>query len=649
VTAKLAELAKQVGEKIPRLHRLSIGTRLTVCFVFIILAMLVGNAVLLWQFYVGRLQAELMSGVDHELIAVLQEHTNLMSFYERLDALARSENTELLAEETEALRRALLDTSLRTRNVLSHLPKTVQLDPNLLPTIVTIQYSLPTQLEAIAELAKSGEWLSVRFRLDKQVRALETKSAALVESVDRDVGQQRAQALLNIERAQNRILLIVPMTAVLSLFVAALFGLAITRSITQPLGRLMAGSNALAKGDFSHRVCTSGTDEIAHLGHVFNDMVVKLRDLYRELHRRETYLAEAQEISHTGSFGWDVSSGAIYWSDETFRIFEFESKVPVTIDMIVQRTHPEDRMAVREVIERVLREKTEFDLEHRLLMPDGSVKYLHVVGRPSTEDWARSEFVGAVTDLTARRRAEEALRQTQARLSRATQVAAAAELSAAIAHEINQPLASVVANAHAGIRWLSLEPPNQVRAREAIERIVHDGNDAAEVVRRIRALFKGAKPKKLTLDLNELIGEVLRLIQVEASRKGVVVETRLMEGLPLVLGDRLQVQQVVLNLMMNGIEAMDRVSGSTKTLSIQSGMHSPNAALVEISDNGVGLQDPDKVFEAFFTTKEHGMGMGLVICRTIIEAHEGQLWAKSNAGLATTFSFTLPLQSAPAQ
>jgi PAS domain S-box-containing protein len=615
--------------------------------VVIILAVLAAISVLLWQFHESRLQAERMSGVDQELITVLQEHNKLTSLYESLDDLVRSKNTDRLAEETETLRRAVIENSQRTRNVLSHLPPQVQLNPTLLPTLATIQDSLPTQLEAIVALAKAGEWESVRLRLDRQVRALEMRSAGLVENVEREVGQQRAEAFANIERAQERIRAVVLVTAALLLLVAALLGVVITRSITQPLGQLMEGSAALAAGDFTHRVLSSGKDEIAQLGRVFNGTTVKLQSLYRELHRRETYLAEAQEISHTGSFGWDVSSGEIYWSGETFRIFEFEPDTGVTIERILERIHPEDRKAVMELIERVSQERTKFELEHRLLMPDGSLKYLHVMGRPSSEDPESSEFVGAVTDLTARRQAEETLRETQVRLARATQIAAAAELSATIAHEINQPLASVVANAHAGMRWLSMEPPNRVRALEAVERIVRDGNDAAEVVRRIRALFSGAKPRKQPLDVNELIREVIYAVQAEASRKGVTVECKLDEDLPSALGDRLQVQQVVLNLMMNGIEAMDRITDNPKMLAINSGMYSADTLLVEISDTGAGIKEPDKVFEAFFTTKEHGMGMGLAICRTIIEAHEGELWVKLNAGFATTFCFTLPLQMIP--
>jgi len=419
VFAKLAEWLKQSGDKTFHLHRLNIGPRLTFCFVLIILAMLLGNFVLLWQFHLARTQADILSGVDQELIAVLQAHASLLSFYERLDALAHSENTGQLVKEVEALRNAILQDSRHSRDALSRLPPEVQLDPALLPTLLSIQDSLPAELEAIAALAKSNEWEAVRLRLAKQVRPLESRSSGLVENIDREVAEERAQAVLNIGQAQRRILLILPITAALTLLFAAFLGSAITRSITQPLRRLMEGSAALAEGDFSHRVPAAGKDEIARLGSVFNDMVVRLQELYRELQRREAYLAEAQKLSHTGSFGWDVSSGELTWSRETFRIFEYEPTDKVTIDLVVQRTHPEDRLAVQQLIERVSRERTEWDFEHRLLMPDGSIKYLRVVGHPSRDASGSFEFVGAVTDITERKRGEEALRRSEGYLAEA--------------------------------------------------------------------------------------------------------------------------------------------------------------------------------------------------------------------------------------
>ncbi len=289
------------------------------------------------------------------------------------------------------------------------------------------------------------------------------------------------------------------------------------------------------------------------------------------------------------------------------------------------------------------------DVDLRLRRFDGVYRWFHVRGLPlrDAEGHILRWYI-LLTDIEDRRRAEEALRSSETRLSRATQTATVGEFAAAIAHEINQPLAAVVANGHACLRWLSVQPPGLVKAQEAAERIVRDGTEAGEVVRRIRALFKHAPVDKIDLDLNEVIAEVLRLLSGERTRRGVSVETDLDKDLDPVAGDRVQLQQVVFNLLLNGIEAMDSVLDRPKKLFIRSKRHTPETVLVEIRDSGVGLKDPEKVFEAFFTTKENGMGMGLAVCRSIIDAHHGRLWAASGEGAGTTFSFTVPAAAVPA-
>jgi DNA-binding NtrC family response regulator/HAMP domain-containing protein len=401
LVAKLTRWAKQAGENTFLLHRLNIGPRLTLCFLSIILALLVGSGVLVRQFYQARAQIERLSGVNQELIAVLQAHTNLMSFYERLDALVHSENTSLLVREVEALRTAVLEASRRSTNVLSRLPPDVQPDPTLLPTLVAIQGALPAELEAITVLAKSGEWEAVRLRLANQIRPLESRSSALVEDVDREVGQQRAQALLQIGQAQRRLLFIVLITAILTLSFAALLGLAVTRSITQPLGRLLEGAKALGRGEFQHQVSIIGTDEFAHLGRVFNHTAGTLRNLYETLYSNEAYLAEAQKLSHTGSFGWNLCTHELIWSEETFRIFEYRRTAKPTVELILERTHPEDVGMVRQLLDRVSRDGTNWDVQHRLLMPDGSVKYVRAVAHAVRDCSGQLSFVGAVMDVTA--------------------------------------------------------------------------------------------------------------------------------------------------------------------------------------------------------------------------------------------------------
>jgi PAS domain S-box-containing protein len=286
------------------------------------------------------------------------------------------------------------------------------------------------------------------------------------------------------------------------------------------------------------------------------------------------------------------------------------------------------------------------EIQYRLRRRDGEFRWFHVLGQPARDSEGRvTRWYGLLIDIDDRKKIEEALRATQTRLSRATQIATVGELAASIAHEVNQPLAAVVANGHACLRWLSAQPPNLGKAHEAVERIVRDGKDAGEVVRRIRALFKRATFEKTTLELNEIIREVLGLLQSETVKRRVTVETDLDRDLTPVTGDRVQLQQLTLNLLLNGIEAMDPVLDRPRKLFVRSRRHGQDSALVEIRDCGIGLKDPDKVFEAFFTTKENGMGMGLAICRSIVEAHNGRLWAASGEGAGTTFSFTLPLHT----
>ena len=257
-------------------------------------------------------------------------------------------------------------------------------------------------------------------------------------------------------------------------------------------------------------------------------------------------------------------------------------------------------------------------------------------------------FTGFIRDISEKTKAVEALRNSQAQLARATRTATVGEFAASIAHEINQPLAAVVTNGHACLRWLSAGPSGLTKAQEAAERIVRDGKEAGEVVRRIRALFKHAPLDKVDLDLNEVIGEVLRLLADEALKRNVKVETDLGDDLAAVEGDRVQLQQLLFNLLLNGIEAMDPILDRPRRLFIRSQRQNPDTVLVEIEDSGVGMENSEKVFEAFFTTKEKGMGMGLAVCRSIVDAHHGRLWAASGKGEGTTFSFTLPTQASVA-
>jgi PAS domain S-box-containing protein len=376
------------------------------------------------------------------------------------------------------------------------------------------------------------------------------------------------------------------------------------------------------------------------------------RHVERTLRRSEAYLAEAQQLSHTGSFGWDVSSGRIYWSQETFRIFEYDPTTEPTLQLVLHRTHPEDRTKVEKMIDGVPEGK-EFDFEHRLLMPDGSVKYVRVVGRPSNDASGCFEFVGAVTDITARKRAEEelyqkevSLRQVQTELAHVNRVTTMGELAASIAHEVNQPLAGIVTNANSSLRWLAGDSPNLAEAREATRRIIRDGNRAGEVVSRMRALFKKASTVKERFDINAAIEEVVVLTQSEVRKNKVAIRMELAANLPPVVGDRVQIQQVLMNLTLNAFEAMSTVESRDRDLVIRTQRDESDQVRVALQDSGIGF-DPknvERIFHAFHTTKPGGLGMGLSISRSIVEAHGGRLWAKANSPRGAAFEFTVPIR-----
>ncbi|MBV8224802.1 MAG: PAS domain S-box protein, partial [Verrucomicrobia bacterium] len=368
------------------------------------------------------------------------------------------------------------------------------------------------------------------------------------------------------------------------------------------------------------------------------------------LRRSEAYLAEAQKLSHTGSFGWNVSTGKIYWSQETFRIFEYDSATEPTLDRVLDRTHPEDRALVEEVIDRVSLERKDFDVEHRLLMPDDSVKYLRVVGRPSKGDASGNfKFVGAVTDITERKLAEEAVNKAQAELAHVSRVATMGELTASIAHEVNQPLGAIINYGNAGLRFLKAGSPDLTQIGTAFSAMVADANRASAIIARIRALSKKSPPELAPLQIRDLVIDTQALVQHALTENRIVLKTTLAGDLSPVLGDRIQLQQVLLNLMVNSIDAMKKVPEGRRELSIEARSHVSEDKpfiLITVTDSGIGLKAEDlpRLFETFYTTKAEGMGMGLAISRSIVEAHGGRLWATPNTEVGATFQFMLPAQ-----
>jgi PAS domain S-box-containing protein len=367
------------------------------------------------------------------------------------------------------------------------------------------------------------------------------------------------------------------------------------------------------------------------------------------LRRSESYLADAQRLIHTGSWAWNVATRqSVYWSQENYRLFGFDPEGGIPSDeAFYQRIHPEDRDRVRrEVFLDRPEEGSHFDVNFRIVLPGGAIKYVRSTGHPvRNTSGDLLEYVGTSIDVTERKRADEErerLRQVQADLAHLSRVTTMGELTASLAHEIRQPISAAVTNAKTCLRWLGRDEPDVAEACEAASRVVKDVTRAADIIGRISSLFKKGALQRELVDVNELIREMIVLLRSEANRYSISIGTELAEDLPKVMADRVQLQQVLMNLMLNGIDAMKETTGGGE-LSIKS--EACDAQLmISVSDTGAGLppEQADQIFKAFFTTKDKGTGMGLPISRSIIESHGGRLWANADSARGATFQFTLP-------
>lgn len=365
-----------------------------------------------------------------------------------------------------------------------------------------------------------------------------------------------------------------------------------------------------------------------------------------ELRRSEAFLAEGQHLGQIGSFSWRVATDEITWSAELYRIYELEIGVPVTIELIRSRVHPED-VSLIEKMKMVDQEREgghDFEWHFRLLMPDHSIKHMHAVAHATRDQDGQLEYIASVQDVTARKLAEEARDRARSELTHVARVMSLGMLTASIAHEINQPLSGIVTNASTCMRMLAADPPNVEGARETARRTIRDGNRASEVVTRLRALFGKKETTNESVDLNDVAREVLALSSSELHRNRVILQQELADDLPLVTGDRVQLQQVILNLVRNASDAMSGVDDRPRQLLIRTQRGEADRVILTVQDAGTGFdpQAVDKLFEGFYTTKNDGMGIGLSVSRSIIESHHGRLWATLNNGPGAAFSFSVP-------
>jgi len=636
---------EQVRTEMNRL-RLNIGPRLVLCFALIIVLMLAGDAIVLWQFHIVRAQAERLDEYDEELVTVLRVHSDMLKFRDTLESLANARDAKRLKADTQSMNAAFSEDMRRANSALLAVHSDNASDPTILPTLAVVQSNLQSETASVIELAEANDWNALQLRLTNQLRPLEYSISALVERVDREVKTEHTQAAANIRQVQHRIFLVVPATVILTLLIAGTLGLVITRSITRPLQQLVEGSKMLARGEFKHRVPVQGEDELAQLARVSNDTAQRLQDLYESLQSSEDRLRRV--INTIPAHVWStLPDGSVDFINQ--RLLEstglsIEALLGAGWQSIV---HPDDRARYIAKWKSALAVGEPLEIEARVWTAQHDYRWLLVRNVPLRDGLGGIvKWYGTGIDIEGRKRAEESLRKAQADLAHANRVTTMGELCASLAHEINQPISGAITNASTCLRRLDRDPVDLEGARAAVSLIIRDANRASEIINRVRLFFRKGVVTKERVDINEMIREMEMLLHNEATQNSVSVQTKLAADQSLIVADRIQLQQVLMNLMINGIDAMKAVDGP-RQLTLGTENDSNQQLLVSVVDTGVGLppNQAGQIFNAFFTTKEHGTGMGLRISRTIIEAHGGRLWAADNHPRGASFHFTLAVSS----
>jgi PAS domain S-box-containing protein len=375
-----------------------------------------------------------------------------------------------------------------------------------------------------------------------------------------------------------------------------------------------------------------------------NDITVR-KQAEQALKRNEAFLSGAQRLSRTGSIATELPNGDMWWSDETYQIFDYSKHLTPSFHLILERSHPEDIPLVTRAYQQSLAGAPFIDIEHRLAMPDGRVKYVHYVAHLAPPQSANPEYVGALMDVTEQRVAQEALDRKTAELAHVTRVTMLGELAASIAHEVTQPLAAIITCGDAAQRWLNRPQPELTEVEQSINQMIRDARRASDVVHQIRSMSQKRDPSQAILDLNAIVKESIELVRRELDAHGVQVDAGYACPPPHVCADRVQLQQVIINLVMNGVQAMSGITGRPRDLRICTRRFDARHAQVIVEDSGAGISKENvrRLFNAFFTTKAEGMGMGLSICRSIVEAHGGRIWAESQEGKGAVLLFILPL------
>jgi PAS domain S-box-containing protein len=623
---------------------LSIRSRLIACFVLIVLLMIAADAVAIWQYWQIEALAQRVRKYDQISDAVVRIHLDVYSFRDKMVALSSSHDIPQFSSEATEIRRSFLDKVDHAEQML-RATRDIDQDAHISFALESLRVTLLSQLDTAVQLATAGEWNAVQLRAAIEIPALIEFSSSLVERVDQQAREKRNEASEAAQKARQRVFIIVPVAALLTMFAAAALGWYLTQVVTGPLSVLTASAEALARGDFHHRVELRGNNELTVLGNAFNYAAQQLRKLYEDLRQSERELRGV--VNTVPAHVWSASpDGTVDFVNE--RLLEF---VGLSSDDLLGSKwesvlHPDDRARFDSDWRDAVKNGQSIEREVRMRRGDGQHRWFFVRNVPLRDESGNvTKWYGSGIEIEDLKRAEQEREQLRADLAHVNRVSTLGELAASVSHELKQPIAAAMINANACIRWLKQTRPDLDEAVEAAMRIVKDGSRATEIIDHLRSLYKKSPPQRELVNTNEVAAEMLMLLRGEASRYSIVTRTELAGEVPKITADRVQLQQVFMNLMLNAIEAMKDTGGE---LTVKTELGQGDQLLISISDTGVGLpaERTDEIFSAFFTTKPQGSGMGLAISNSIIQSHGGRLWASANNGRGATFQFTLPAVTA---
>src|SRR6201997_1232075 len=632
--------------QVTRLFRrtgLTIRLHLIACFVLIVVLMIAADLIAVWQYQQIDAPARRVSKADQISYAVVRVHLDVDTFRDSMAALASSHDTPQFSGETASIRKTFLQHVDDAMQMLRATPAIAQ-DAPIYSALETLRVTLLSQLDTAVQLATTGGWNAFQRRLENQIPALIEFSSLLVERVDQQALQQRSKAIEDAQKARQRLFIIVPIAALLTLLAAAALGWYVTRTVTGPLSILTACAEALARGDFQHQLHLRGNNELAVLGNAFNYASQQLQTLYEDLRRSERELRDVIETMPT--MVWIArTDGSNEFGNRRWQEYTGLSHERTVGSGWQDAVHPTDLKRHWEKWCASLASGEPFENEVRYRRAaDGQYRWFLSRAVPLRDEHGKIfKWYGVSTDIDDRKRAEQEREQLRADLAHVNRGSMLGELAASVSHELKQPISAAMTDAQTCIRWLKRDQPDVDEALEATTRIVKDGTRATEIIDRLRSLYKKSPPQRELVDVNEIVREMLTLLRGEANRYSIVTRSELAPDLPKITADRVQLQQVFMNLMLNAIEAMKDTAGEL-TIKTELG-HGP--LLISVSDTGVGLpvENRDEIFNAFFTTKPEGSGMGLAISRSIVESHGGRLWATPNNGRGATFQLTLPAEA----